>query len=252
MEKVVIVVQRADVDEAWCRRIRGPVAAELLSLELPGVAVNVRDAPVRDAMMTLTTLDPPVAAVISLWTHQHYGEPIRAATALLAAEADSAAAYLVTESTPMPPPDPGAGRRTAGLANVALLRRPENLDETTWLHRWHINHTPVAIATQATFGYTQNVVVRALTANAPVIDGIVEELFPDAAVSDPLAFYGARDQNELQDRLTRMIDSVATFGADQNIDVVPTSRYLLRSPFHTSEPADGDEPDPPRVPSGSR
>lgn len=231
MEKVVVILQKADFDEPWCQRLRGPVATQLLELGLPGVAVNVRDEPVRDSMLTLTTLDPPAAAVVSLWTQQYYSAQLQAAAALLSAEADAAAAYLVTESTPMPPPDPGDGRRTPGLANVALLRRPAELDEATWLHRWHIDHTPVAIETQATFGYTQNVVVQALSVNAPVIDGIVEELFPDGAGSDPHVFYGARDDADLQDRVARMLDSVTAFSAHHNIDTVPTSRYLFRSPF---------------------
>jgi hypothetical protein len=231
MEKVIVIVQNADFDEQWCQRIRGPVAAELLDLGLPGLAVNVRDEPVRDSMMTLTTLDPAAVAVVSLWTQQSYGEQVRSAIALLEAEAHSVAAYLVTESVPMPPPDPGAGARTPGLANVALLRRPADLDEATWLHRWLINHTTVAIETQATFGYTQNIVVRALTAAAPAVDGIVEELFPDGAAFDPYVFYGAGDEADLQARLGRMIDSVAKFGAHENIDTVPTSRYAFRTPF---------------------
>jgi hypothetical protein len=184
-------------------------------------------------MMQLTTLDPPAAAVISLWTQQYYGDQARAAIALIEAESESAAAYLVTESAPMPPPDPGDGARTPGLANVALLRRPADLDQATWLHRWHIDHTQVAIDTQATFGYTQNVVVRALTDDAPPIDAIVEELFPDRAVSDPYVFYGAADEADLADRLKRLLGSVSRFGAHQNIDTVPTSRYLYRSPFVT-------------------
>lgn len=227
----MVVLQRRDATDDWCRALRGPVAAAVLDLGLPGLAVNVRDAPVRAASLTLTTLDPPVAAVVSLWTQQYYSDRTAAAIAALTAESDAAAAYLVTESVPIAPPDPGGAHRTPGLANIALLRRPAELDEATWLHRWHVEHTPVAITTQATFGYTQNVVVRALTADAPRVDGIVEELFPDAAVRDPLAFYGARDQVELQDRLTRMLASVASFGAHHNIDTVPTSRYLLRSPF---------------------
>ncbi|MCV7385580.1 EthD domain-containing protein [Mycolicibacter longobardus] len=233
MEKVVIIARTADFSEQWCQNLRGPVAAKLLELGLPGVAVNVRDEPVRDAMMTLTTLDPPAAAIISLWTQQYYGEATRAAIALIEAESDSAAAYLVTESTPMPPPDPGDGARTPGLANVALLRRPADLDQETWLHRWHIDHTQIAIDTQATFGYTQNTVVRALTQDAPRIDAIVEELFPDEAVSDPYAFYGAADDADLGDRVSRLLASVSRFGAHQNIDTVPTSRYVFRSPFVT-------------------
>lgn len=229
MEKIVVILRSANADEAWCERLRGPVAAELLALGLPGLAVNVRD--VRDALMTLTTLDPPTAAVVSLWTQQCYGEQARAAIAMLEAEAEAVAAYLVTESAPLPPPDSGGGQRTPGLANVALLRRPAELDQATWLHRWQIDHTPVAMATQATFGYTQNVVVRALTKDAPVIDGIVEELFPDAAAADPHAWYGATDDADLADRVTRMLASVTAFGANRDIDTVPTSRYVFRTPF---------------------
>lgn len=239
MEKVMIVAQAADFGDAWCQKLRGPIAAKLLDLGLPGVVVNVRDEPVRDSMMALTTLDPPAAAIISLWTQQYYGEATQAAIALIRSESDSAAAYLVTESMPMPPPDPGEGRRTRGLANVALLRRPADLDQATWLHRWHIDHTQVAIDTQATFGYTQNVVIRALTEDAPGIDAIVEENFPDEAVSDPYAFYGAADQADLTDRVGRMVASVSAFGAHLNIDTVPTSRYVFRTPFvtHTAETA---------------
>lgn len=239
VEKVIVIARKAAFDEAWCRRLRGPVAKQLLALGLPGVVVNVRDEPVRDSMMTLTTLDPPAAAVISLWTQQYYNEQTQAAITLLTAESDTAAAYLVTESMPIPPPDPGHGQRTAGLANIALLRCPATLDHETWLHIWHLEHTTVAIETQATFGYTQNTVVRALTSGAPTIDGIVEELFPDGAVSDPYAFYGAADKADLQHRLSRMLASVSRFGAHQNIDIVPTSRYLFRSPFAEADGAVG-------------
>ncbi len=143
----------------------------------------------------------------------------------------------MTESVPIAPPD-RLGDRTPGFANIALLRRPADLDHATWLTRWQVDHTPVAIETQATFGYTQNVVVRPLTPDAPVIDGIVEELFPDAATTDLHAFFGAADDADLHDRMTRMVASTSAFGATDNIDTVPTSRFLLRSPFSTPDPGD--------------
>ena len=178
MEKVVVIARDASADDRWCERIRGTVSDELLKLGLPGLQVNVRDSTVSHSLMTLTTLDPPVGAVISFWTQQSYGDQATAAIALLQGESDSASAYLVTESVPMAPPATVPSERCPGLANVALLRRPPELDEVTWLSHWQLGHTPVAIATQATFGYVQNAVVRALTAGAPPIDGIVEELFP--------------------------------------------------------------------------
>ena len=74
---------------------------------------------------------------------------------------------------------------------MALLRRPAELDQASWLQRWQHDHTPVAIETQSTFGYTQNAVVRALTPNALPLAGIVEELFPAEAITDLKAFFGA-------------------------------------------------------------
>lgn len=230
MEKVIALLRATDCDDDWCARQRGPVADAVLRLGVPGLAVNVRDGAVRDSLMTLTTLDPPVAAVVSLWTQQCYGDQMAAALTLLGAECDQLAAYLVTESVPLPAPLE-LGTRTTGLANVALLRRPAGLDQDSWLARWQCDHTPVAIETQATFGYTQNWVVRALTPDAPPIAGIVEELFPAEAVTDLKAFFGAADDNDLQDRVSRMVASTSAFGANENIDTVPTSRYVLKAPF---------------------
>jgi hypothetical protein len=230
MEKVLAVLMAADRDEEWCQRQRGPVADAIVGLGVAGLAVNLRDAAVRHSLMTLTTLDPPVAAVVSMWTQQCYGDQIAAALRLLEAECDQLAAYLVTESVPLLAPLE-LGSRTTGLANIALLRRPAELDYATWLTRWQRDHTAVAIETQSTFGYTQNAVVRSLTPNAPELAGIVEELVPTEAITDLKAFFGAADDADLQQRLGRMIASTSAFGANENIDTVPTSRYVLRSPF---------------------
>jgi len=232
MEKVVAVLMAANCDDEWCHRQRGPVADAIVRLGVDGLAVNVRDSAVRHSLMTLTTLDPPVAAVLSIWTQQCYGDQIAAALRLLEVECDHLAAYLVTESVPLLAPLE-LGCRTTGLANIALLRRPAELDRASWLYRWQHDHTPVAIETQSTFGYTQNAVVRALTPDAPELAGIVEELFPVEAITDLKAFFGAADDADLQHRLGRMVESTSAFGANENIDTVPTSRYVLKTPFKT-------------------
>jgi EthD domain len=231
MEKVIAVLMRAEPDDEWCERQRGPVADALLELGVPGLSVNVRDSVVRESLMTLTTLDPPVAAVVSLWTQQCYSEQTKAALDLLVRECDRLGAYLVTESVPLPGPAVESGARTTGLANIALLRRPAGLDQATWLDRWQLDHTSVAIKTQSTFGYTQNWVVRTLTPDTPGIAGIVEELFPAEAITDLKAFFGAADDSDLQNRVGQMIASTTAFGANENIDTVPTSRYVLKTPF---------------------
>lgn len=231
MEKVIITLRAADADEGWCTRLRRQVAADLLETGAPGLAINVRDDAVRKSLMTLTTLEPPVVGFVTLWTQQSYGDEVRAALARLDRECDDVAAYLVTESVPLPPPETVSGERTPGLANVALIRRPDDLDEATWRKRWHIDHTPVAIETQSTFGYTQNQVVHPLTPGAPRINAIVEELFPLEAMSDLHAFFGAADDDDLRDRMERMVASTEAFGANRDVDTVPTSRYVFRMPF---------------------
>jgi hypothetical protein len=231
VEKVIITLRAADAEERWCTRLRLQVAADLLETGAPGLAVNVRDDAVRESLMTLTTLNPPVVGFVTLWTQQSYGDQVRSAITRLEEECDDVAAYLVTESVPLPPPITAPGERSPGLANVALLRRPGDLDAATWRQRWHIDHTPVAIETQSTFGYTQNAVVHPLTPGAPVINAIVEELFPIEATSDLHVFFGAADDDDLRDRMERMVASTAAFGANRDVDTVPTSRYVLRTPF---------------------
>ena len=105
---------------------------------------------------------------------------------------------------------------------------PDDLTHAQWLRYWHDTHTQVAIDTQATVGYVQNTVTEPLT-SGPRVDGLVEELFPMAAMTDRHAFWGSGgDDAELRHRVARMLDSVTAFGADRDIDVVPSSRYLYQ------------------------
>lgn len=236
MEKVIITLRGTPGDETWCTKLRTEVTDDLLALGAPGLSVNVRDEAVGHSLMTLTTLDPPFVGFVSIWTPQCYGPHVLGALARLEPECDFLDAYLVTESVPMAPPQTTAGARTEGLANVALLRRPDGIDAETWFKRWHMDHTSVAIETQSTFAYTQNAVVRRLTAGAPTIDAIVEELFPIEATRDLHVFFDAADDAQLNDRMEQMVASTAAFGANDNVDSVPTSRYLFRSPFTTTAP----------------
>jgi hypothetical protein len=121
------------------------------------------------------------------------------------------------------------GVRADALANLAFIRKPREMSYDSWLQHWHGPHTEVAMHTQATFGYVQNRVVRPLTPGTPPVAAIVEELFPIAAVTDMHAFYGsAGDDAELSRRITKLMESVAVMGADRDIDLVPTSRYVWR------------------------
>ncbi|MCP2279709.1 EthD domain-containing protein [Nocardia amikacinitolerans] len=190
------------------------------------VRLNVSDADVADAMLRLTTFDAPIEAVLALSSPTACD--LNAVLDALGHVSERHEGWRVEVRTPLPPPSVAIGERTPGLANVAFLRRPPELPYDEWLARWRNHHTEVAITTQATFGYVQNRVLEPVTDAAPDVAAVVEELFPSAALHDPHAFYGTGgDPAELNRRIQRMMASVATFGADRDIDVVPTSRYVL-------------------------
>ncbi len=232
MEKVVYLVWRPPgaEPEAWGVALRTEVAPRLAAHGARGIQVNVADGAVAGALIRLAELDPQPAAIVGVWVDSARDVARAPLDATLAAAAGRLAAYLVTESEPLPnTAHPSApGERTAGFANVALLRRPPELAPAAWIDAWHNGHTEVAMATQSTFGYVQNVVARALTPGAPAIDAVVEELFPIEALTSMHAFFAAPDDVTLAANLARMGESTARFGADRHIDVIPTSRYVIQ------------------------
>lgn len=185
--------------------------------------LNIDDADVAPAKLRITTFDAPVHAVLSVWTEAIDPAGI---TSVVAGLAERCAGWEVQERMPLVPPPTADGARCPALAQLGFLRIPADLDAGEWLHRWQDLHTSVAMQTQATFGYVQNRVIRSVHGSEQV-DALVEELFPMAAMTDVHAFYGSGgDDTELRRRLALMIDSVTRFGAHENLDIVPTSRYL--------------------------
>lgn len=185
--------------------------------------VNVDDADVAEAMR----FGPgaPVTAVVSVWTDE---EPTAALAVVRRVDGD-VHAWLVEEREPLVPPPVPDGERADALANVAFLRRPASMSPQEWRSDWLDRHTQVAIDTQGTFGYVQNPVLETLTAGGGDVAGIVEELFPMAALGDQHAFYGSGgDEAELQRRFGELMDSCARFGAADGLDLVPSSRYGFR------------------------
>lgn len=216
--------------EVFSAALRERSAPRLVEAGARGVQVNVADGAVAGALIRMTELDPQPEAIVGVWVDSARDAARAPLDAALGAEAARLAAYVVTESEPLPnTAHPAApGERTPGFANVALLRRPADMTPAAWLDAWQGQHTDVAIEIQSTFGYVQNAVVRAVTPGAPAIDAVVEELFPIEALTSMHAFFAADDDDELGRRLVLMGESTGRFGADRDLDVVPTSRYVMQ------------------------
>lgn len=234
MEKVIYLAWRdPKVDtETFSAQLRNEMAASLRALApVRGLKVNVADAAVAAGSgIKQTFLKPAVEAIVQVWVDSAIAHLRKPVDDVIAAHTTRHAAYLVSESQPLRnlkhPPSPG--QRTDGFSQIALLRRPEKLAYADWLDVWQNSHTQVAIDTQSTFEYAQNLVLRALTPDAPPLDALVEECFPMAALTDPLTFFDATgDKAKFEANLKAMIASVNRFIVMGQLDVIPTSQYCL-------------------------
>ena len=142
--------------------------------------------------------------------------------------------YLVTEAEPilnnLHPSE--TGERVHGMCHVVFLQRPPRLSEDEWLTIWQGSHTQVAIDTQSTFGYRQNVIVRGLSYAAPPLHAMIEENFPAPAMASNHAFYDVEegDDDGMAKNAGAMMESVSRFIDFDRIDVIPMSEYLFKSP----------------------
>jgi EthD domain len=201
---------------------------EKLQDELRGAGVNELQVNIRDeavaGALALQHLEQPIQTVVST-----SGGAEADILRILSGHIGATMGWEVEQRKPLPPPPVPDGVRADALANLAFIRKPREMSYDSWLQHWHGPHTQVAMESQATFGYVQNRVARPLTPDTPPVDAIVEELFPIAAVTDVHAFYGSGgDDAELSRRITQLMESVAVMGADRDIDLVPTSRYVWR------------------------
>lgn len=170
-------------------------------------------------------------AVLSLWVDD--AGQSQGWEALIDAQAARCEGYLVAEAEPLinqqaHPSAPAA--RVYGMCHVVYMSPPAAMDREEWLAVWKGSHTQIAIDTQSTFGYRQNVVVRLLGPDTPACHAIVEENFPPEAMTDDHAFYATGgDETLLQKNMAAMMESCARFIDFNRIDVIPMSEYLLKA-----------------------
>jgi hypothetical protein len=230
VEKVLYLLSAGDgiPGDSLREQLVDDVAPRLLASGAHQVQVNVMDSGVEAAAGSRlrSGTGPCPDAIVSLWVDSA-NAPLRSAHDKVLREVDAdVAAYLVTESAPLPG-DPVEGRRP-GYTQVSFLQRPERIDERSWMDHWHDHHTQVAIDTQSTSRYLQNLVVRPLTPGAPPCTAIVEESFPDEAMTDQSVFFDAvGDDERLKSNADALMASVMAFLDFDLIDVVPTSEYTV-------------------------
>lgn len=232
MEKIIYPVWKKEGQEIkdFREQLLGPISTDLLSSGVLRLSIIVVDEAVDDAakLRQQNINQPLMDAVISLWVDSAIYRQVQ--EKIIGACASKFHGYLVTESEALVnrqhPVDQGG--RVEGMCQVVFLQKPPRLEYQQWLDIWHNSHTQIAIDTQSTFGYRQNVVARALTPDAPLVDAIIEENFPADAIHSQHAFYDAvGDDEKYQANQKAMIDSVMRFIDFDLIDVLPASQYIV-------------------------
>lgn len=231
MEKIIYALWKVDREsgDEFREKLLRELCPVLIRDNIHSIRLCIADSDVAAAAdYRIESAKPVYDGILSLWldTALHRG-PIEE---LLKKHTKKYAGYLVTESEPLVNRDHVSkpGERTFGMNQVVLLQKPERLSFKQWIEIWQGSHTQIAIDTQSTFGYRQNVVTRALTDGAPPCDAIVEENFPEAAIHDRAAFYGAEGDPEQQAEHERqMMESCGRFIDFDKIDCVPMSEYRI-------------------------
>ena len=229
MEKLLYLLWRDGGEpEAFAAKLRSELASALQRGGAQRLQLNVVDRDVEPAApLRQERSVPAIDAMLTFWLPTAFGrKPLEEIVAF----SGRAAGYAVCESEPIVNSTHrcGAGERTTGFSQIAILERPPRLAREQWLDIWLNSHTTVAIETQSTFRYVQNIVLRPLTYAAPAYDAVVEECFPAAAMTDQQAFYDAvGDDEKCRRNLQAMMDSCVRFIDFDKIDVVPTSEYRL-------------------------
>lgn len=238
MEKIMFSLwQPAQRDaEQWRSALLG-LADVLAELRARQIRVMLVDQAVAQAHgQRLVNSAEPLVGVLSLWLDS--AAQLAPVLALIEPQVRQAHAYPICESEHYPHlrqqriarfnAEVGLGQRTPGMCQVALLEKPEYLSYDQWYHQWRNGHGPNGYPLQSIFGYRQNSVVRALSADAPRVHAIVEEHFPEKAIGSLDGFYDTGgDKVLLAERQRAKGESTSRFIDFRRLDCLLTRFYQL-------------------------
>ena len=208
------------------------VAPALLEFDVPGLRICVEE-PAGTAYRVGANPDGSLlAASVSIWIDSYDN---RAPHEAALAEIDATAfGWIVAESEARSYgehrtwPD---GEQSPGLSITTFFDKKDGIDDDTFYRIWHGEHTPLSFEIHPFWLYVRNQVLRAVTAGAPSVRGIVYEAVPsDADMLDFNRFFGCADEPE---RLTAQIGRVDahmnTFGNTATLQCMPMREWIFKT-----------------------
>lgn len=236
MEKVIGALWAPDGEARadYGRRILSTLPKALAAAGASGIRVNIRDETVAPAASLIQQWqNPQQDVVVQFWMPSANARFRQAVDAVLAGHSARFALWLVCESTIIANTDhsPSAGERSWGWSQASFISFRSDMTHEQAIAHWHSHHTRVAIETQSNFEYVQNLILRALTDDAPAYDAFVEECFPLEAMTDsPVFFDAVGDPEKFAKNTKEMADSCMGFIDFARIDIIPTSQFDVVDP----------------------
>lgn len=251
MEKLLYPIWRpgGGDEAAFVAELTSTVAPRLDALDPAGLTIWVTDDAGAPMRMGVAPHGDPLGALVAVWLDSLDDRgPLES---VLVATGLRHAGYLVTESAPIRYPRRTwrDGERSPGIAQVTLFPRRADLDESTFLGRWHGGHTQLTFEVHPYVRYLRHAVVRPLTPDAPPIDGVVCESLPSLAhLLDPNLLHRATTDEELRTNRRRVLDDIRTFLDLERLETLPMGEWILRSGPGDEPVRAADDPDAPRSP----
>lgn len=208
----------------------------LSALGAQRVRIGVPDVPPPDDDPYADMRRTAPSGFVSFWLNSAHNR--EAAEALIREAAPRLAGYAVAESTILPNTQAAAGQREPGFLQVCGFAALPGLTRAALWKAWLENHTAVAVQTQSTVFYNQNIVIRPLTDGAPAWDAIVEERFPEAALNDRVIYFAAGDDPQrMAANIARMGESCARFIDFATITLMNCGEYRYGGWSDSAQPA---------------
>ncbi len=121
--------------------------------------------------------------------------------------------------------------RSPGVVAVSLLQKRADLDDDTFVARWHGVMSPVSAAIQPRTRYVRHRVLRPLTPEAPPWAAIVAEGWPSPRhVTNPFLFYGASTPWGLVANMLRIVRAVRSITPISTVRTFMASEWILVRP----------------------
>ena len=125
--------------------------------------------------------------------------------------------------SPAPVRQTAPQQRTPGSLQVCLFRLRPDITREDALDYWRRDHAAIACATQSTFGYRQHVITSANTE----YDGLVEEYFPDGALTSAEIFFDSKNPQQLAEHIAQLTASSSRFIDMTSLRVNHLSEYKI-------------------------